>query len=162
MLSLLAKYIPGGVWTPAARVVAARRYGITDTTLVLTSIALEAGLSAISGVLVLLVGLLLVGPVSATIWPVALFGAVLVVLVHPRVFALWSRRLVRVFGVDEPPPVLSLRATLALLVVLLLHVGARRRRALVHRPLGRRSAVQVDPVPRRDARRSARSSPCSS
>ena len=37
-------------------------------------------------------------------------------LVHPRVFAIWSRRLVRVFGVDEPPPVLSLRATLALLV----------------------------------------------
>jgi uncharacterized membrane protein YbhN (UPF0104 family) len=116
MLSLLAKYVPGGVWTPAARVVAARRYGITDTTLVLTSIALEAGLSAISGVLVLLLGLLLVGPVSATIWPVALFGACLVVLVHPRIFAIWSRRLVRVFGVESPPPVLSLRATLALLL----------------------------------------------
>jgi len=115
MLSLLAKYIPGGVWTPAARVVAARRYGITDTTLVLTSIALEAGLSAISGVLVLLFGLLLVGPVSATIWPVVLFGALLVVLVHPRVFARWSTKLVRIFGVDAPPPVLSLRATLALL-----------------------------------------------
>jgi uncharacterized membrane protein YbhN (UPF0104 family) len=116
MLSLLAKYVPGGVWTPAARVVAARRYGITDTTLVLTSIALEAGLSAISGVLVLLLGLLLVGPVSATIWPVAVFGAFLVVLVHPRVFAIWSRRLVRVFGVESAPPVLSLRATLALLL----------------------------------------------
>jgi hypothetical protein len=116
MLSLLAKYVPGGVWTPAARVVAARRYGIDDTTLVLTSIALEAGLSAISGVLVLLLGLLLVGPVSATIWPVALFGAVLVVLVHPRVFAIWSRRLVRIFGVDEPPPVLSLKATVVLLL----------------------------------------------
>jgi uncharacterized membrane protein YbhN (UPF0104 family) len=116
MLSLLAKYVPGGVWTPAARVVAARRYGITDTTLVLTSIALEAGLSAISGVLVLLVGLLLVGPTSATIWPVLLFGGLLLVLVHPRVFAIWSRRLVRVFGVDAPPPVLSLRATLALLL----------------------------------------------
>jgi uncharacterized membrane protein YbhN (UPF0104 family) len=116
MLSLLAKYVPGGVWTPAARVIAARRYGVDDTTLVLTSIALEAGLSAISGVLVLLVGLLLVGPVSATIWPVALFGALLVVLVHPRVFAVWSRRLVRIFGVEDAPPVLSLRATLALLL----------------------------------------------
>ena len=29
MISMLAKYIPGGVWTPAARVVAARRAGIT-------------------------------------------------------------------------------------------------------------------------------------
>jgi uncharacterized membrane protein YbhN (UPF0104 family) len=116
MLSLLAKYVPGGVWTPAARVVAARRYGVTDTTLVLTSIALEAGLSAISGVLVLLIGLLLVGPVSATIWPVTLFGALLLVLVHPRVFAIWSTRLVRIFGVEDSPPVLSLRATLALLL----------------------------------------------
>jgi hypothetical protein len=116
MLSLLAKYIPGGVWTPAARVVAARRYGIDDTTLVLTSIALEAGLSAISGVLVLLVGILLVGNVTATVWPVVLFGVLLLVLVHPRVFRLWSRRLVRVFGVEDAPPVLSLRATLGLLL----------------------------------------------
>ena len=30
MVSMLAKYVPGGVWTPAARVVAARRAGITD------------------------------------------------------------------------------------------------------------------------------------
>ena len=30
MVSMLAKYIPGGIWTPAARVVAARRAGVTD------------------------------------------------------------------------------------------------------------------------------------
>ena len=30
MVSMLAKYVPGGFWTPAARVVAARRAGITD------------------------------------------------------------------------------------------------------------------------------------
>ena len=29
MVSMLAKYVPGGVWTPAARVVAARRAGVT-------------------------------------------------------------------------------------------------------------------------------------
>ena len=34
MVSMLAKYVPGGVWTPAARVVAARRAGITDGALV--------------------------------------------------------------------------------------------------------------------------------
>ncbi len=38
MVSMLAKYIPGGIWTPAARVVAARRAGVTDTALVLSSI----------------------------------------------------------------------------------------------------------------------------
>jgi hypothetical protein len=32
MVSMLAKYLPGGVWTPAARAVALRRYaGVTDT-----------------------------------------------------------------------------------------------------------------------------------
>ena len=35
MLSMLAKYIPGGVWTPAARVVAARRAGVDNTSVVL-------------------------------------------------------------------------------------------------------------------------------
>ena len=31
MVSMLAKYVPGGVWTPAARVVALRRHGVTAT-----------------------------------------------------------------------------------------------------------------------------------
>ena len=52
MLSMVAKYVPGGVWTPAARVVALRRVNVFDTPLVLGSIALEAGLAAIAGVLV--------------------------------------------------------------------------------------------------------------
>ena len=43
MLSMLAKYIPGGVWTPTARVVALRRFGVKDTPVVLASILLEAG-----------------------------------------------------------------------------------------------------------------------
>ena len=38
MVSMLAKYVPGGVWTPAARVVAARRAGITNGALVTVSI----------------------------------------------------------------------------------------------------------------------------
>src|SRR3954447_3608693 len=65
MVSMLAKYIPGGVWTPAARVLALRRAGIDDTTLVLSSVLLEAGLSAVSGVLVFLVGVAIVRPESA-------------------------------------------------------------------------------------------------
>ena len=46
MLSMLAKYVPGGVWTPAARVIALRRFGVKDTPVVLATILLEAGLSA--------------------------------------------------------------------------------------------------------------------
>src|SRR4051794_41485484 len=43
MLSMLAKYIPGAIWAPAARVVAARRAGVTDAALVTSSMLLEAG-----------------------------------------------------------------------------------------------------------------------
>src|SRR5438874_2816685 len=58
MVSMLAKYIPGGVWTPAARAVALRRAaGVTDTPTVLASILVEAALSAISGVMVFVVSL---------------------------------------------------------------------------------------------------------
>ena len=66
MVSMLAKYLPGGVWTPAARTVALRRAaGVTDTPTVLASILVEAGLSAISGVIVFVVSLAWVRGVDA-------------------------------------------------------------------------------------------------
>ena len=66
MVSMLAKYLPGGVWTPAARTVALRRSaGVTDTPVVLASILVEAGLSAISGVIVFVVSLAWVNDVDA-------------------------------------------------------------------------------------------------
>ena len=70
MLSMLAKYIPGGVWTPAARVVAARRAGVDNTSVVLATILLEAGLSAVAGVVVLAASLPFVSGVDAPVWPV--------------------------------------------------------------------------------------------
>ena len=58
MVSMLAKYIPGGVWTPAARTLALRRgANVTDTPTVLASILVEAALSAISGVIVFVISL---------------------------------------------------------------------------------------------------------
>jgi glycosyltransferase 2 family protein len=103
MLSMLAKYIPGGVWTPAARVVAVRRFGLTDTPVVLASIALEAALSAIAGVIVLIVSLPLVGYADAPLLAVIAFAALVAVLIHPRVFQPLTRRLLRPFGpVDIP------------------------------------------------------------
>src|SRR5262249_21129869 len=56
MVSMLAKYIPGGIWTPAARIVALRRAGVTDTALVGATMFVEASLSAVSGVLVFVLG----------------------------------------------------------------------------------------------------------
>jgi uncharacterized membrane protein YbhN (UPF0104 family) len=114
MVSMLAKYIPGGVWTPAARVVAARRAGINDAGLVTASILVEAGLSAVSGVLVFVISLVWVDRLDETIWPVVVFGAVLAVLLHPRIFHPVASRVLRRFGTElQPLPTETLLALLA-------------------------------------------------
>ena len=113
MLSMLAKYVPGGVWTPAARVVAMRRFGVKDTPLVLASIAFEAGLSAFAGVVVFVGSLALVGVVDAPLGPLLAFGAVVGLLLHPRVFRALTTRLLRPFGVAGVP-VLRYRTLLGL------------------------------------------------
>jgi uncharacterized membrane protein YbhN (UPF0104 family) len=102
MVSMLAKYIPGGVWTPAARVVAARRAGVTDAGLVTASILVEAGLSAVSGVLVFLVSLVWVDGVDQPIWPVVVFGVAVAVALHPRVFQPLAGMVLRRFGTELP------------------------------------------------------------
>src|SRR5215211_1479562 len=87
MASMLAKYVPGGVWTPAARVVWLRKAGVDAATpLVLSSILLEAGLSAVAGVAVFVLGLGLIGWADAPLVPLALFTVVVAILLHPRVF----------------------------------------------------------------------------
>ncbi len=115
MVSMLAKYIPGGVWTPAARVVAARRAGITESGLVTASIFLEAGLSAVSGVIVFVISLSWVKGVDAPLLPLLAFGAVVAILIHPRIFQPLATRILRRFGCSEVPPLRS--ATLVGLLV---------------------------------------------
>jgi uncharacterized membrane protein YbhN (UPF0104 family) len=104
MLSMLAKYIPGGVWTPTARVVALRRFGVRDTPVVLASILLEAGLSALAGVGVFVVGLVLIGGGDAPLLPLGAFAALVAVLLYPPVFAAVARKLLRPFGASEVTP----------------------------------------------------------
>jgi len=98
MVSMLAKYVPGGVWTPAARVVAARRAGITDGALVTVSILVEAGISAVAGVIVFVVSLLWMDQVDAPIVPIILFAVVVSALLHPRVFCPLASRVLRRLG----------------------------------------------------------------
>ena len=104
MVSMLAKYVPGGVWTPAARVVAARRAGVTDGALVTASMLLEAGISAVAGVIVFVVSLAWVKGVDAPIAPLVAFGIVVAVLLHPRVFQPLASKVLRRLGYDELPP----------------------------------------------------------
>jgi glycosyltransferase 2 family protein len=116
MISMLAKYIPGGIWTPAARVVAARRAGVTDAALVTSSMLLEAGLSAVAGVIVFVVSLPFVDNVDAPLVPLVVFGAVLAVLVQPRVFRPLAGKVLRRFGYTRELPNLRARTLTALLV----------------------------------------------
>jgi uncharacterized membrane protein YbhN (UPF0104 family) len=101
MLSMLAKYVPGGVWTPTARVIALRRFGVRDTKVVLASILLEAGLSAVAGVVVFVVGLAIIGGADVPLLPLAAFAVVVAFLLYPPVFAAVAQRLLRPFGAGE-------------------------------------------------------------
>jgi glycosyltransferase 2 family protein len=107
MISMLAKYLPGGVWTPAARALALRRYGgVTETPTVLASILVEAALSAISGVIVFVLSLAWVRDVNAPLLPLVGFAVLLAALLHPRIFRTLFNKLLKPFGAHglEPLP----------------------------------------------------------
>src|SRR3954469_21196435 len=105
MVSMLAKYLPGGVWTPAARTVALRRYGrVTDTPTVLASILVEAALSAISGVIVFVLSLAWVRDVHAPLLPLIAFAVVCAPALHPRVFRPLFNKILKPFGAHDIQP----------------------------------------------------------
>ncbi len=104
MVSMLAKYVPGGVWTPAARVVAARRAGVNDAALVTVSILVEAGISAVAGVVVFVVSLAWVKGVNAPIAPLIAFAVVVTVVLHPKIFCPIASRALRKLGHRSLPP----------------------------------------------------------
>jgi uncharacterized membrane protein YbhN (UPF0104 family) len=113
---MLAKYIPGGIWAPAARVVAARRAGVTDAALVTSSMLLEAGISAVAGVIVFVLSLAFVDNVEAPLAPLVVFGAVLLVLVQPRVFRPLAGKVLRRLGYTRELPNMRARTLTSLLV----------------------------------------------
>ena len=105
MASMLAKYVPGGVWTPAARVAALERLtGETATGTVLASILVEAVLSAISGLVVFVVSLGWVHNVDAPLVPLGLFALFCVLILHPRIFRPLMTRLLKPFGLVSLDP----------------------------------------------------------
>ena len=104
MASILAKYVPGTVWIPAARVAVLRRVGIRDTPLVLGSMIMEAGLSALAGIIVFLISLTTVGFSAAPVLPLLVLALIAVVGLHPRVFTPGVRRVLRPFGASDLPP----------------------------------------------------------
>ncbi len=119
MASMLAKYVPGGVWTPAARVTALERLtGETATGTVLASILVEAvpprpspassssSKSASAGV----------HNVDAPLVPLRIVRALPGVLIlHPRIFRPLMSRLLKPFGLVslEPLPFSTMAGLLA-------------------------------------------------
>jgi hypothetical protein len=87
---------------------------VESTSLVLSSILLEAGLSAVAGILVFTAGLVAVEAFDAPLVPLFAFGLVTAVLLHPRVFTALARALFRRFDAPEPPR-LPYRALVGLL-----------------------------------------------
>jgi glycosyltransferase 2 family protein len=104
MASILAKYIPGTVWIPAARVAALRRVGIRSTALILASVVVEAGVSAVAGVVIFFAALAALGVDDAPVLPLLAFTAICVVGLHPRVFTPLAKRVLKPFGASEFPP----------------------------------------------------------
>ena len=103
MASMLAKYIPGGIWTPAARVLWLRKAGGVDkTSVVVASILLEAGLSAVAGCSFSSCAAVRPGLGRADLAGRALRGGGRRVL-HPRVFRRVAGLAFRPFGAAEPP-----------------------------------------------------------
>ena len=147
---MLAKYIPGAIWAPAARVVAVRRAGVTDAALVTSSMLLEAGLSAVAGVIVFVVSLPFVDEVNAPLVPLVVFGAVLAVLVQPRVFRPLAHAVLRKFGYTKELPNMRTH-TLTMLLVFYAGTWVLGGFALwlLLRSVGAHPEVVVDRLPRR-------------
>jgi glycosyltransferase 2 family protein len=64
----------------------------------------EAGISAVAGVLVFAISLVWVRGVSGPVIPIGIFGVVVALLLHPRVFHALATRFLRRFGYRELPP----------------------------------------------------------
>ena len=70
----------------------------------LASILLEAGLSALAGVGVFVVGLAIIGGADAPLLPLVAFAVLVAFLLYPPVFAAVARKLLRPFGASEVVP----------------------------------------------------------
>ena len=114
---LLARYVPGSVLYVLGRVLLSERAGVPRRTTI-ASIVYEQAISATSAVVVAAYFIInhpdLQG--QPLRWAVLLLIPAAILVLHPRVFGPLSTRLLRAFGRDPLPAVVSLRGILVLLV----------------------------------------------
>lgn len=113
---LLARYVPGSVLYVLGRVLLSERAGVPRR-LTLASIVYEQALQATSAILVAAYFLISHPDLQGQPlrWGILLLIPLLVALLHPRVFGPLSNRVLRAFGREPLPEVMSLRGVIAVM-----------------------------------------------
>ena len=134
---LLARYVPGSVLYVLGRVLLSERAGVPRR-ITIASIVYEQAISATSAIVVAAYFIInhpdLQG--QPLRWAVLLLIPLAIVLLHPRVFGPLANRVLRAFGREPLPAVISLRGVIALIVFYSLNWVVVARRHLLRRPLG--------------------------
>ena len=121
---LLARYVPGSVLYVLGRVLLSERAGIPRR-LTIASIVYEQALQATSAIIVAAYFLIdhpdLQG--QPLRWAILLLIPLLIALLHPRVFGPLANRVLRAFGREPLPEVMSLRGVVAVMAFYALNWG---------------------------------------
>ena len=114
---LLARYVPGSVLYVLGRVLLSERAGVPRR-MTIASIAYEQAISATSAIAVAAYFLISHPDLQGQPlrWAVLLLIPAAIALLHPRVFGPLANRILRAFGRDPLPAVISLRGVITLLV----------------------------------------------
>jgi len=121
---LLARYVPGSVLYVLGRVLLSERVGVPRR-LTIASIVYEQALQATSAIIVAAYFLIdhpdLQG--QPLRWAILLLIPLLIALLHPRVFGPLANRVLRAFGREPLPEVMSLRGVIAVMAFYTLNWG---------------------------------------
>jgi len=121
---LLARYVPGSVLYVLGRVLLSERAGVPRR-LTIASIVYEQALQATSAIVVAAYFLIshpdLQGQPER--WAILLLIPLLIALLHPRVFGPLANRVLRAFGREPLPEVMSLRGVIAVMAFYTLNWG---------------------------------------
>jgi hypothetical protein len=121
---LLARYVPGSVLYVLGRVLLSERVGVPRR-LTIASIVYEQALQATSAIIVAAYFLIshpdLQGQPER--WAILLLIPLLIALLHPRVFGPLANRVLRAFGREPLPEVMSLRGVIAVMAFYTLNWG---------------------------------------
>jgi glycosyltransferase 2 family protein len=121
---LLARYVPGSVLYVLGRVLLSERAGVPRR-LTIASIVYEQAISATSGIAFAAYFLISHPDLQGQPlrWAVLLLIPLALVLLHPRVFGPLANRLLRAFGREPLPGVISMRGVIALTLFYIVNWG---------------------------------------